>query len=91
MNQDLTFKISISSPEELIYQGQATMVKMPGIEGEFSVLVGHANFVSLLQEGVISVFVDGQMEKEIFIKKAIAEVSKDGCSIFVLETSVSQE
>ena len=43
------------SPERLLLSGEAEMVTLPGTEGEFGVLPGHAPVISTLKPGVIDV------------------------------------
>jgi len=46
-------KLEIITPDGLIFDGDVTQVNLPGSEGEFGVLAGHATLVSLLETGVI--------------------------------------
>ena len=43
------------SPERLLLSGEAEMVTLPGTEGEFGVLAGHAPVISTLKPGIIDV------------------------------------
>ena len=46
-------KLEIITPNGVIFDGDVTQVNLPGSEGEFGVLAGHATLVSLLETGVI--------------------------------------
>ncbi len=46
-------KLEIITPNGVIFDGDVTQVNLPGSEGEFGVLAGHATLVSLLDTGVI--------------------------------------
>jgi F-type H+-transporting ATPase subunit epsilon len=46
-------KLSIVTPNGLIFEGDIKSVTLPGKEGEFGVLPGHASLVSTLSVGVI--------------------------------------
>lgn len=46
-------KLEIITPNGVIFDGNVTQVNLPGSEGEFGVLAGHATLVSLLETGVI--------------------------------------
>lgn len=48
-----TIKLSIVTPNGFIFEGDAKSVTLPGKEGEFGVLPGHASLVSALNVGVI--------------------------------------
>ncbi|BEG56863.1 F0F1 ATP synthase subunit epsilon, AtpC [Helicobacter sp. NHP21005] len=53
--------VSIVVPQGLIFSGQVDRITLPGIEGEFGVLNGHSNMVSLLKSGVIEIIREGQV------------------------------
>ena len=46
-------KLEIITPNGVIFDGEVQQVTLPGSEGEFGVLAGHATLVSLLDTGVI--------------------------------------
>src|SRR5215510_14365320 len=48
-----TFKFELVTPERMLLSEDATQVVVPGVEGEFTVLAGHAPLVSALRPGVI--------------------------------------
>jgi ATP synthase F1 epsilon subunit len=57
--------VSLISPEKKLYEGGAISVTLPGSNGEFTILPGHANIVSVLNPGIVTIKND---EKEnIFI------------------------
>lgn len=47
--------LEIVSPEATLFSGEVSSVTVPGINGEFQMLQGHAPVVSLLQEGAVKV------------------------------------
>jgi F-type H+-transporting ATPase subunit epsilon len=47
--------LKVSSPKEIIYQGEVSLVQMPGKMGSFEILHNHAPLVALLQEGRIKI------------------------------------
>ena len=48
-----TIKLSIVTPNGMIFDGDVKTVTLPGKEGEFGVLPGHSSLVSSLTVGVI--------------------------------------
>ena len=50
-----TFKIEIVSPERVLLSGEATEVVVPGMEGDFTVLEGHAPLISALRPGILDI------------------------------------
>ena len=66
------------SPERLLASIEADMVVVPGEEGHFGVLPGHAPLMSLIRPGVIDVHDGGQISRRIFVEGGFAEVNPDG-------------
>lgn len=46
-------KVTIVSPEKTLYEGEAEGVKLPGTQGRFEVLQGHAPIISTLAAGTV--------------------------------------
>ncbi|MFP6205020.1 ATP synthase F1 subunit epsilon [Helicobacter pylori] len=73
-------KISVVVPEGEVYTGEVKSVVLPGVEGEFGVLYGHSNMITLLQAGVIEIETESQKE-HIAINWGYAEVTKERVDI----------
>jgi F-type H+-transporting ATPase subunit epsilon len=82
MADRLTFELV--SPERLLLSAQVDMVVVPGTEGEFGVLAGHAPLVSTLRPGVISVH-DEKSIQRIFVRGGFAEVTAAGLTVLAEE------
>src|SRR5436305_10848744 len=72
-----TFHFDLVSPEKLLFSGEVDQVDVPGSEGDFGVLAGHAPTVSALRPGIMTVFVNGQAQRMVVLG-GFAEVSADG-------------
>ncbi|GMB95892.1 ATP synthase F1 subunit epsilon [Helicobacter sp. NHP22-001] len=72
--------VSIVVPQGLIFSGQVDRVTLPGAQGEFGVLKGHSNMVSLLKSGVIEIMREGQ-ESLIAISWGYVEVRSGSVDI----------
>lgn len=48
-------KLEIIKPEQNVYDGEATSVVLPGLDGSLGILNNHAPLITTLQEGVIQV------------------------------------
>lgn len=48
-------KLEIITPEEQLFHGEVTSVKLPGIDGGFEVLNNHAPIISALGNGEIKI------------------------------------
>jgi F-type H+-transporting ATPase subunit epsilon len=75
-----TFHFDLVSPEKLLYSGEVEQVDVPGSEGDFGVLAGHAPLVSIVRPGFLTVRVDGKEEK-IVVLGGFAEVSAKGLTV----------
>ena len=51
-----TFHFDLVSPEKLLFSGEVDQVDVPGSEGEFGVLAGHAPLVTTLRPGILVVY-----------------------------------
>lgn len=71
------------SPEKLLRSGEVYMVVVPGTEGDFGVLSGHAPLVSTIRPGAIEVFATSMNDvpERIFIDGGFAEVGLAGLTI----------
>ena len=72
-----TFTFDLVSPEKLLFSGEVDQVDVPGLEGDFGVLAGHAPIVSALRPGIMTVYVGGQAQRMVVLG-GFAEVSADG-------------
>jgi F-type H+-transporting ATPase subunit epsilon len=48
-----TFHVEIVTPEALKYEGEITLLEVPGVEGQMGILANHAPLLSLLEPGVL--------------------------------------
>jgi F-type H+-transporting ATPase subunit epsilon len=72
-----TFHFDLVSPEKLLFSGDVDQVDVPGTEGDFGVLAGHAPAVSALRPGIMTVYVGGNAQRMVVLG-GFAEVSADG-------------
>ena len=75
-----TFQFDLVSPERQLMSAEVEMVEIPGGEGDFGVLPGHAPLISTIRPGVISVHADGEIER-IYVDAGFAEVNPDSCVV----------
>jgi len=77
------------TPERLLMSGAAEQVVVPGAEGDFSVLPGHAPVISTLRPGIIEItLADGK--QRVFVKRGVAEADPERLTILA-QTAVSVE
>jgi F-type H+-transporting ATPase subunit epsilon len=77
--------LELVSPERLLMSAEADMVVMPGSEGDFGVLAGHAPVISSVRPGVIEVHDEGKETERIFITGGFAEVTGQGLTVLAEE------
>jgi F-type H+-transporting ATPase subunit epsilon len=75
-----TFHFDLVSPEKLVFSGEVDQVDIPGSEGDFGVLAGHAPVVATIRPGIMTVFSAGKQEK-IVVLGGLAEVSAKGLTV----------
>jgi F-type H+-transporting ATPase subunit epsilon len=72
------------SPEARVFQGDVDMVVVPGSEGDFGVLAGHAPVMSTISAGAIAVH-NGTDVTRTFIIGGFAEINAAGLTILAEE------
>ena len=77
---DLHFELV--TPEKLVMSDDVYMVVVPGTEGEFGVLAGHAPYMSTLRDGELAVYrTAGAAPEKIPVSGGFAEVSERGLTV----------
>ncbi len=70
------------TPEKLVRSEDVYMVVVPGTEGEFGVLEGHAPFMSTVRDGAVKIYKsEGATPEEIAVRGGFAEVSASGLTV----------
>jgi F-type H+-transporting ATPase subunit epsilon len=68
------------SPEKLAFSGEVDQVDIPGTEGDFGVLAGHAPVVATIRPGILTVTAGGTLQR-IIVLGGLAEVSDKGLTV----------
>jgi F-type H+-transporting ATPase subunit epsilon len=79
-----TFHFELVSPERLLFSGEVEQVDVPGAEGDFGVLAGHAPLVATLKPGILTVY-EGGGRVPIVVFGGFAEVSPAGMTVLADE------
>lgn len=82
---DNAVQFELVSPEKLLLSEDVEMVVVPGVEGDFGVLPGHAPMISTVRPGVIHVFEGGSVKTRIFVAGGFAEVTTARCTVLAEE------
>jgi len=75
-----TFHFDLVSPEKLAFSGEVDQVDIPGLEGDFGVLAGHAPVIASVKPGILTVTTGGVHQKMIVLG-GLAEVSEKGLTV----------
>lgn len=86
-----TFNFELVSPEKLLFTGPVEEVVVPGTEGDFMVMPGHAPVMSALRPGVIVVVDDKRQTQRLFVRGGFADVSPAGLTILAEQAVPVQE
>jgi len=73
--------VAIVSPEEVLFEGEATQVITRTTEGDIAFLAGHAPFLGALAEGETRVYVADGTVREFQLTGGFVEVSNNTVSI----------
>lgn len=80
----MSMTLKIVSPERIVYNGTAVRVVVPGTNGEFEILNGHAPIISSLQDGTVSYqTADGQELQTLPVTGGFVAVQKNNVSLCV--------
>ena len=75
-----TFHFDLVSPEKLAFSGEVDQVDVPGVEGDFGVLAGHAPVVAAVRPGILTITSDGTHQK-VIVLGGLAEVSDNRLTV----------
>lgn len=75
-----SFHFDLVSPEKLVFSGEVEQVDVPGAEGEFGVLAGHAPYMATLKPGVLIIHV-GTERRRIVVSGGFAEVGPESLTV----------
>jgi F-type H+-transporting ATPase subunit epsilon len=74
------------SPERLLMSSDVDMVVVPGVEGDFGVLIDHAPAVSTLRAGILEVH-NGDEPQRLLVRGGFAEVNPEGLTVLAEEAT----
>lgn len=78
-----TIHLEIVTPDGLIFSDNVKSVVLPGKEGEFGVLPGHASLVSLLNVGLVDIERENGEHDIVAVDWGYAEVTEDKVDVIV--------
>lgn len=85
-----SLSFELVSPERLVFSGAVSEVIVPGAEGEFGVLAGHAPYIGTLKPGILTIKAEGA-PKRYFVRGGFAEVNLAGLTVLAEEAKPVEE
>ncbi len=79
------FSFRLVMPEREVLATEADMVVVPGSEGDFGVMHGHAPLISTVRPGVLEVIQDNKVDKRFIVVGGFAEVTAERCTVLADE------
>ncbi len=77
------------TPERLVRSEDVHMVVVPGSEGEFGAMAGHAPFMTTLKDGSLTVFKSpGGAAETIQVSGGFAEIGENGLTVLAESMSL---
>jgi len=84
------FHFDLVSPEKVLFDSQVVQVDVPGSEGYFGVLAGHAPLISTLRPGVLVIYGESGEQLRVVVNGGFAEVGPSGLTVLA-DTAVPVE
>lgn len=78
----MALTLKIVSPEKVVYDGEVTSVVVPGVLGQFEILVNHAPIISALEVGEVVYTVEGKKES-LHVSGGFVSVQKNVVNVCV--------
>lgn len=78
----MALHFELVTPAKLVRSEEVHMVVVPGTDGEFGVLEGHAPFMSTIRDGEVQIIkTPGGAPESITVKGGFAEVGENGLTV----------
>ena len=84
-------QFELVSPERLLLSEQVHMVIVPGTEGNFGVLPGHAPLISMVRPGAIEIYENRVVTRRVFVTGGFAEVTPERCTVLAEEALAPED
>ena len=85
-----TLHFELVSPERILHSGEVEAVLLPGVEGDMTVLPGHAPVLAALRSGFLVVSDGGAHGIRILVNGGVADISGAGVTVLA-ERAIAAE
>ncbi len=86
-----TFQFDLVSPERLLMSDPVEQVTVPGADGQFTVLKGHAPFLTTLKPGVLDIRSEDGASQRIYVRGGFADVNASGLTVLAEQAMPMEE
>ena len=87
----MALHFELVTPERLVRSEEVHMVVVPGTEGDFGVMEGHAPFMSVVRSGDIVIHkTTGAATTHVRVEGGFAEVSEKGLTVLAEKATEAQ-
>jgi F-type H+-transporting ATPase subunit epsilon len=84
----MALHFELVTPEKLVRSEDVYMVVVPGTEGDFGVLEGHAPFMSVVRSGELAIYSGpNTVTARIRVEGGFAEVNERGLTVLAEQAS----
>ena len=78
----MALHFELVTPEKLVRSDDVHMVVVPGVEGDFGVMEGHAPFMTTLKDGALDIYASaGATPERVTVSGGFAEVGDNGLTV----------
>ena len=78
-------QLELVTPSRLLLETETDMVVVPGGDGDFGVLPGHAPLLSTIRPGTLAIYEDDAVSERLFVEGGFAEVKDNRCVVLAEE------
>jgi F-type H+-transporting ATPase subunit epsilon len=78
----MSVSVKVVTPQKIVFEGSAEMVKVPGWVGEYGVLPDHASMLTLSRPGILSLQ-NGSESTNFAVDRGFVEVGPTDMSVMV--------
>jgi len=84
-----SFNYKVVTPERVFLEGEASMVVVPGVEGDIGFLSNHSNLITSIRPGIIKVNEPTEKGSSLFVEEGFVKFSNN--ELLVVAVGVDNE
>ena len=84
-----SFNYKVVTPERIFLEGEASMVVVPGVEGDIGFLSNHSSLITSIRPGMIKVNDSSEKENSLFVEEGFVKFSNN--ELLVVAVGVENE